>query len=541
VTGGIVLAVYAIVQISLLPGPRPLDPARYFGTAVDFPDVPADLWTLRIGLIAPVRLAVLIFGPSEAALYAWPIAVGLLLAGAVYASMLLLFRDRVLAAAAALVTVLNADYLFTSSYIYPDTTATATFTAGFFFLVLAGVRARQGDRGWLPPLAVACAGVLFGWTYLVREFSPFLLPAVAAAVVLLRYPLRRVALLGGAALATAGLELVYGLVRFDDPFIHVRQLFERNHSAFGQARAIRMEHIQSQLDNPLDTMLVFPRLLLAWRSGWLFLLVVLAFFVALAVVRDRRLWLLGAWCLSFWAIMVVIGLGELPSGRWILNITNVRYWYPLFPPLVMGAFGGLWLLVQRWVDVPRGVRLAQILAVALAVVTLAPGLAEFKRCADRPSWWNDPDERWQELRSWFATSAAEEYDTVWTDRKTQRLVPAYIRTTFGARVWNGDVETFRGLHGQIPPGADLSHSLVLVHKDRFRSEVRRPRDRLDDLHRDWRPVFVSDDGNMVLLAHKSAASPGSPDADRGWWILREPAPRAQPGACGRSPYEDSPQ
>ncbi|MGH3113330.1 MAG: hypothetical protein ACRDOP_07680, partial [Gaiellaceae bacterium] len=65
-TGGIVLVVYAIVQLALLQGPHPFDPAKYFDTAVEFPNVPRDYWTLRIGLIAPVRVAVLLFGPSGA-------------------------------------------------------------------------------------------------------------------------------------------------------------------------------------------------------------------------------------------------------------------------------------------------------------------------------------------------------------------------------------------------------------------------------------------------------------------------------------------
>ncbi len=103
--GGLVLVVYAIVQLLLLQGPRPFDTAKYFDTAVDFPDIPADLWTMRIGLVAPVRAAVLALGPSEAALYAVPLAAGLLLAAAVYGTMLLLFGDRVVAAGASLVAV----------------------------------------------------------------------------------------------------------------------------------------------------------------------------------------------------------------------------------------------------------------------------------------------------------------------------------------------------------------------------------------------------------------------------------------------------
>jgi hypothetical protein len=535
VVGGLVLSVFLVVQVWLLEGPRPLDSAKYFDTAVDFPNVPVDLWTLRIGLIAPVRAAVLAFGPSEAALYTVPIAAGLLLAAAVYGTMLLLFGDRALAATAALVTVMSPVYLYYSSHIYPDALSAATFTAGFFLLVLAAVRTEAGDRGWLPLLAVVGAGVAFGWTYLIREFSPFLIPAVAAALVFLRYSMRRIALLVGVTIATAGLELLYGLVRYGDPLIHARRLLGRTESGFGRGQA-RMEHIQAQLDNVLDTMVVLPRLLLAWRSGWLYLLLIVVFAVAVVLVRDRRLWMFGAWFVSFWAIMVVIGLGELESGRWILNVTNVRYWYPVLPALVMGSLGGAWLLLQRWSPSLRGAALAPTIVLVVGLAVVAPGVAEFKRCADRKEGLNDPAQRWGEVRAWFATPAAERFDAVWTDATTQRLLPVYVATTFGERVWHGEVEKLAGARGQIAAGADLSRALIFLQRDRFRTEVRRPLRRLEELRRGWSPVFVSSDGLMVLLAHRSAATAQAAQADVAWWELPNPPRRVPPGTCGRNPY-----
>jgi hypothetical protein len=536
VTGGIVLVVYAIVQAALLQGPRPLDSARYFDSGVDFPDIPINLWTLRIGLVLPVRGAVLLFGPTEAALYAVPFVAGLLLAAAVYGTMLLLFHDRVLAAAAGLVTVLNTDYLFTSSHIYPDTTATATFTAGFFFLVLAAVRSERDRPGWAPTAAVVCAGLLFGWTYLIREFSLILVPAVLATVVLLRYPWRRVAILAGAALAMFAVELLYGLVRYRDPFVHADELLGRGDDPV-RWRPERMDYIQAQLNNILDTTIVFPRLLLSWRSGWIFLLLLLVlFFVALVLFRDRRLWLFAAWFFSFWAIMAVIGLGSLPSGRWILNVTNVRYWYPIFPALVMGAFGGLGLLVQRIFPTFRGLRLTPVFATALTVVVLVPGVVEYQRCAARDAWGNDPAERWHELRSWFATPEADRFDVVWTDSLTHRLVPAFTRTTFGKRLWQGEAEQFPRPRRQFAVPTDEERALILLHKDRLRGVPNAQRN-VNDLRRDWSPVFVTADGRMVVLAHRSVTTGDAVGGQSAWWSLTPDRGGARPGRCGRSPYE----
>src|SRR4249920_3674685 len=162
--GGAVILVCGIALIAFLQGPHPFDPAKYFETAVYFPHVALDLWTLRIGLVGLVYGAVLIFGPSEASLYAVPIATGLLLAAAVYATMLVLFRDRVVAGAAALVTTLNPVYLRNASSILPDTTATATFAAGFLCLLLGGEGLWQRQSIRRKDVAAAVAGVLFGAT-----------------------------------------------------------------------------------------------------------------------------------------------------------------------------------------------------------------------------------------------------------------------------------------------------------------------------------------------------------------------------------------
>ena len=117
--GGAVVLTFALVQIALLRGPRPWDPARYWDDAVHFHAEP-DLFNLRIGLLLPVRLAVLAYGPSEAALYTVPLVAGMLLTAAVFATMLFLFEDRVLAAGAALATSLSAYYLIYSSFNFPQ-------------------------------------------------------------------------------------------------------------------------------------------------------------------------------------------------------------------------------------------------------------------------------------------------------------------------------------------------------------------------------------------------------------------------------------
>jgi hypothetical protein len=525
--GGAVVLLCGIALIVFLQGPHPFDPAKYFETGVYFPHVALDLWTLRIGLVGLVYGAVLIFGPSEASLYAVPIATGLLLAGAVYATMLVLFRDRVTAGAAALVTTLNPVYLRNASSILPDTTATATFAAGFLFLIPGGEGPWRGESVRRKDLSAAIAGVLFGATYLIREFSPILLPAVVAAVLLLRYPPRRMLILAGAALATAALELLYGAARAGDPFLHAHELLER-----GAEGAVR---VQERLDAG-QMLVLFPRLVVSWRSGWLLLLLLVLFGVALAVTRDRRLWILAAWCVSFWVVMTALGLVSLRSGTWILNITNVRYWYPILPPLVMGGFGGLVLLGRRLAPIATAARVVPIAAAALMLVLLVPGLAEFRSCASRDGWKTDPRARWVDLRGWFGTPEADRYDQLWTDWRTHRLVPAYTSTTFGRELWGGELHAFQKLDGATVAAAERANGVILIHKDHLWRDVPRPGASLLALRDDWAPIFVSGDGNTLVLAHDPPAAELAAAAGT-WWVRGPTADVPAPGTCGLGPYE----
>lgn len=532
--GGIAIALFFAIQFFLLLGPQPYDPSKYFATAVRFPHVGADLWTLRVGLVAPVVVAVRLIGANEAALYAVPLAAGILLVTAVYGTMLALFRDRILAAAAALVAALNTDFLLNSSFIFPDTVATATFTTGFLFLVLGGLTARASNP-WVPRGAVIAAGFFFGWTYLIRDFSPILIPTVVAAALVLHYPWRRLGLMAATAVTTGMLEFVYGALQYGKPFIHLQKLLAHRDQAFTPSRAITIENVQRETQNPGGALLVLPRIILSWSSGWLLLLLAPIFVVALILVRDRRLWVLATWCLGFWVAMVFIALGELPSGRWIVNTTNVRYWYPVFPALAMSGFAGLWLLVRRFTPPRRALVLAHLAVVALAALIVVPGVAEFKSCTPETVWRNDPMARWHELRSWLATDEAASFDTIVTDRITEReLDPAFLSAVAGDRVWSGTVTPWPQSGELAEPTEALDTSMMLLSRRRV-SRLPDSSARIDALLREWRPVFVSNDGAFVLLAHRP---PGAGDATMPspWWERPATEGSNPRWGCGMNPF-----
>jgi hypothetical protein len=115
-------------------------------------------------------------------------------------------------------------------------------------------------------------------------------------------------------------------------------------------------------------------------------------------------------------------------------------------------------------------------------------------------------------------------------------VPAYLATPFGSKTWDGDVRTL-SLRSPIPPSAETDGDLILVHKARLRALRSRAQPRLNELRREWSPVFATDDGEMILLARRSESVAESGLAARWWDLSTADLARAEPGVCGRSPYE----
>ena len=529
------IAVFLLFQLFLLLGPHPFDPTTYLAAAQDFPHIDATRWTLRIGLVAPVAIATRVMGVTEATLYIVPLSAGVLLVTAVYGTMLALFRDRVLAAAAALVAVLNADFLLNSSFIFPDNFATATFAAGFLFLILGALAARRSSpwAAWI----VVCAGFFFGWTYLIREFSPILLPTVIVAALLLGYSLRRLGLLLAAAIATGALELAFGAIRWGRPLIHLQQLLNHRDEDFGH-RAETVAIVQRGTQDPLDALRVLPRLILSWDSGWPLLLLAPIFVAALVLLRDRRLWVLATWCFGFWATMVLLAMGELPSGKWIINVSNIRYWYPVFPALAMGGLGGLWLIVRRFAPPRRALLAAQLAVVLAAALILLPGIAEFRSCSSKNIWRNDPMSRWHELRSWLGSAEAGSYGQMVTDRVTRtEFDPVYLSAPFGGRVWEGDVRAWPKSGARIEPANGADDSLILLNR-RAVNSLPGGLQKIQSLLTTWSPVFVSGDGALVVLAHRPVVPSAGLSAP--WWEREREGATLVPSECGINPITGKP-
>ncbi|GAB2861749.1 hypothetical protein GCM10027176_74600 [Actinoallomurus bryophytorum] len=477
--------------------PYPSDQLNYMNAAARFPSPLTSSHEMqqltRFGLLIPVRLAIMVFGYSQAAYYVVPLLGTLALMLGTYAVGTLLFSRTVGVAAA--VTVIAATPVFEdSSQLLPDILATGLFTLALA-MALAVRRGTLPARGWVP----AVLGLVLGWSYLVREFIVFLWPLIPVIVY------RRVRWTGLVRLVVPVVALVLAetllcWALYGDPLARVKAIT-------GQGQGYSPPEIAGTFrDLPRhEYLLRLPTTLNDYRDGaWLILLLGLTLLGG--VVRPRRFAVPAAWFALLWVPLTLLG-GVLDPSRPRLRLQLIRYWFPLFPAFVIGGLGAIWLAASVLSERAGArsandrVRRATTLVVPATAVLLTAVLTGTTAAR---GWWADPMTRatqLESLRSWLAG-----HDTgspvVWADQRTDGLLRVYQDGPFGGRAWHGTILTATP-GGAVPAPGDL---VVFFDAERGRiCGICRQYARLNwgnpPLPRPgWRQVYATRDGVVRLYA-----------------------------------------
>lgn len=527
----VVVGGYLLAQWLLFAGPEIYDPTFYVHEAVHWPGIhPANYWVIRSGLMVIVTVFEKLFGSSPATLFGVPIAATMVLAGSCYGLMRQFFGNRLVAAAGALAAVLNQDSLLNTAYLFPDPISTAVFVLAMFLLVLARPDGPLSTR-WGTVVA-GISGFLFGYTYLIREFSPFLAPTVLLALFLSRYTWRRTGVFVVGAVVAFCLELIYGQVIYHDPLIRLHVLTALPPTPL--EREQQWAPLLANVHNIGESLLVFPRLLLSWTAGWLMILLLAVLAVSAAVLRRRPLLLFAGWVGSYWLIMGFIGIthghGKLP----IVEVGNIRYWYAVLPAVAMGGIGGLVELTRTYLPGPAW-RTVALPGVAAGLVLVVPNTVEYAHCDVRGIGYSEPQQDWSALGSYLASPAGNRLHAIETDRYSGYTLTIYTHSTFGAGRWNGQVTGIIRPRKYIPhPHGPNAALLINIHTRKIAGA----------LLKDWYPIWVSPNSFLAILAPRPSAIPGGvagnfPPPDPALtprWLDHLALRAFTPGHCGDSPY-----
>jgi hypothetical protein len=448
--------------------PYPSDQLHYMEAAAHFPQPTSDLThqMTRFGLTAPTRLVMAVFGYSEASYYFVPVLGGLLLLLGTYAIGAMLF-SRMVGAAAAVVLAGYTPVFYDFTELLPDVLATGILTVA----VAIAVAVRQGR---LParPHVLLLIGLLLGWSYLVREFAVFVWPL---PLVLLwprlkeAGPLLRGLLWVAAPVAVLGLaETLVCWAVYEDPLARVR-------AVTGHADSANADRVADTFrDKPRRVYLARLWAVLNgnehnyYAQQWVMRPLLAAACIGV-LVRYRRLWVFGLWMALLWVPLTLLG-GAVDPSRPSLRLQLIRYWFPIFPAIVLGGVAALWLLLRHLHGygekrAPAPLARATALVPVVAVVSLA--------CASAVlgvrGWSADPAAfrgagNMSDLRGWLSRDG-DLARRVWADSATAAVLEVYRQGPAGGRRWAADVRSL-GLDRAGPAPGD-----VVVFFDTEKGEI----------------------------------------------------------------------
>ncbi len=421
---------YLVVQALHLRPPMTEDSMTYFEAAQAFPDVATDHWSLRLGLILPLRLVLEVFGTSEVAYYAIPIAAGVVLVGSTMLIGSKLF-GRSVGVAAVFVLLSSNWFLSYSSALLPDHLAAALIAAA------AAVSLSTRPTSTRVRVAMIAVGLLLGWAYLVREFTLLLL-LPAAWWLRSRFGadgLRWAAIPAASILA---FELVVNTIVHGNPL--ARLFVAGGH-----------DDLVDRIDEPVtrvEALLRFPDALFGGSGTFgVGLLFVVSLF-SWAVLRRNR-WFLVGW-IGAYLVPLTLAAGVLSPDLKLFRAQLLRYWTPVLPAVVVGGLGVLAVLLRRALAA-TGLPRSSALRVAAATVIVTAMVLAFR--ADRGVAAADIYEhngatQLDELRAWLQDDGAD-VDVLWTDSQTARVMPLVARSATGELLWDGEVRSFNSAEGPL--------------------------------------------------------------------------------------------
>jgi hypothetical protein len=436
----LLLAGYAVLQHAFVRPPQPSDQLHYL---VDAAALPQATWpahqALRIGLTIPVWALTRLFGYSEAAYYGVPFLTTAALVVTTY-WLARLLDSRAAGVISAVVIVANPYVLDDSSQLLPDLPAATLVMISLTLLLWLW---RRSDTTQ-PPDRVAGAvlvviGLLLGWAYLIREFIVCWYPVVALAVVMMGLPRRWWQRIVAGAAATFAFELAWGAVFFGTPFARIHAAL--NQPASAPWRVVQREELIADgliPDTHLEMLIAMPRALVEFRTGWVLVVLAVALLLGVVLVREPGLRLMALWvAVPVVLLTAVIQVAWLFDTR-ILRAEKLRYWLPVFPPLVVGGVVAI-IALGRWLGREHGRGAAVTVVAGVALLGLGMTAADFdaKQHATR-----NGQNQFLELREWAATSG-QACDVLWLDRdqwrSTDRWIQLYLHTFWGRPLWQGEI------------------------------------------------------------------------------------------------------
>ena len=470
---------------------------EYYITAVRFPHLPEspNIASMRLGLIMPVAALYRVFGHSEITYYGIPLLSAGLLSVSVFFVGYGLFNRRV-GLIAAFWVQLVPNLLLESGHLLPDLPSAAFYTAGIALLV--GLYPIN-DR--IKPLLKTnwgffFAGLLFGWSYLSKEYIAVLFLLIPILFWALKIPFKRLIPTAAGMLSILCLEMIIGQAYYQNPLIRFLAATPRE----------TVGHIEMDVGLILK---FFPRLLnRSGGIGTLILSVVGAIgSITMGLWRERKFTLLFSWSAIFYLFFTLMGL--LPFiFSWkdivLLRLHKFRYWIPILPPLIIGGIAIVDLALARlFGKFKLAEKMIQIRTVAILGLMMI-----LSTWIGLDAVWNDQQfirngaDHYQELRA-FLKENNTRVDTIWVTRDSRRgyarILPIYTHTPWGKPIWEGRLK-YMNTEDEYLRADEINVGYVIIDRNFNDPDLYDVPEYLSDIPANWKLAFESENQKLALYA-----------------------------------------
>lgn len=490
------------IQIVFLNPPILSDQMEYFFTAVKFPylpDVP-NHWSMRIGLILPAAILFRIFGYAEISYYLVPLASMAFLAISIYLIGGRMF-NRVVGIFSALWTILIPSLMLESGHLLPDLPATACFSAGIAVLLFTensnqtGTNARSEKcKKWLFFLA----GLLFGWSYLTKEYMAVLFVLIPLFFWAFGLPYRYLVILAAGMALTIGIEFLIGILYYQNALVRFSTVMPRE----------TVGMIEMDVRKIIG---FFPALIKRYggEGTWLLSILAMLTFGYQIFKRDKRFLFLFLWVMVFYVFFTLVGLMPVIFS-WkdavLIRLHKFRYWIPILPPLIIGGIAALDNLFKylrqkiKW-RLFKTIILGPLFILAFLSVSAARGIISIR---DHPDLIRNGRDHYLELRAYLKENN-DPNAVIWIDRDNnrafERILPMYIHDFWGRKVWDGKFK-YLNTQQQYLSEEEINEGFVILDRDFYNTKFYDIPKYLEQPPESWRMVFESENNEIALYAVK---------------------------------------
>jgi hypothetical protein len=471
----LMIFVLALFVLFLEP-PVMSDPLDYFYHAWHLDELKPTHRHQRVGLIWPLAIAIRWFGYSELSYYAIPALAALLLTSGTWMVGRLLF-GRWVGLLAGIFVVYNPWVLSDFTKPLPDFLAAGLFCTGIVLVIWFWREGRLADK----PIhcstvgLLGLAGLLFGWSYLTREFVVVFFSLVAFVFVVARGRLVGLLPMTLAAFSCWLAELVWSIAKYGDALAR----FHAVSSTRGGWTGMYIE------TDPMRILTQLPSTFVDRPGGWIIVALLLGgawFSVVRAAGGDRRwqllaLWLIGGWV--FFTTVAMLPVLLLDEGRVYLRVHKLRYWALILPPMFIAGLACAQHVTNGLIKLFTGPNSSFVTTLGIRIMTIA--FLVSATLSVRPSLNNSGLVRngaaddYLEFRE-FMKGVVAKYELIalsHQQNRATRSIPIYLNSWNGSeRVWSGAVLLAESKRlDEIAQGPGEKLIVLDLTKSRRRAEV----------------------------------------------------------------------